>query len=90
MKDIKTYEIYLVGDVPHGHEVEAPYPASLRGFDISYDFPGKSFHMVIVSNDDGIDRAIALRFATAIAFGTFKTFRVDLLEVSRHGKRRMP
>lgn len=82
MNTIRTFEVYLVGDLPHGYEIEKPYPASLWGYDEAFNFPGKSAHIVIVSNDGGINRTIALRFATAIARGAFVTFNCDLTKVS--------
>lgn len=78
---IRTFEVYLIEEKPYGYEIETPYPASLRGFEFSYDFAGKSAHLVIVSNDGGLDRAVALRFASAIAHGTFKKVIIDRTDV---------
>lgn len=82
MEGVKTYEIYLVEDTPYGYQVEKPFPASVHGYEFSYRFAGKNHDICIVSNDGGINRAIALRFATAIAFKAFRVFHIDLSEVS--------
>lgn len=81
---VRTFHVYFVDERPIGYEItEQPYPASLRGFDISYKFFGKRANLVIVSNDRDVDRPIALRFAAAIAFGTYQTVSVDLRRVSK-------
>lgn len=82
MNAIRTFEVYLVDDKPYGYEIEKPFPASAHGFEYAYRFPGKSAHIVIVSHDRDIDRPIALYFAKAIAFKTFKVIHIDLTEVS--------
>lgn len=81
MNTIQTFEIYLVGDTPYGYEIEKPFPASVHGYEFSYRFTGKSADICIVSNDGGVDRSIALRFATAIAFKRLRVIHVDLSEV---------
>lgn len=83
---IRTFEIYLVEGKPYGHEIEKPYPASIRGYELSFDFAGKDAHLVIVTNDWGVGRTIALRFAAAIAFGTFKTISIDLKDINNGQK----
>lgn len=87
-----TFEIYLVDGWPHGYEItEKPYPDSLRGYDSTFNFPGRSAHIRIVSNDRGINRSIALCFASAVVHGKVRTRRIDLSQVnnvvSKKGKR---
>jgi hypothetical protein len=80
--NVRTFHVYFVDERPVGYEItDKPYPASLRGFDVSHEFFGARANLVVVSNDRDVDRPVSLRFASAIAFGTYKTVSVDLKKV---------
>lgn len=71
--------MYFVDGRLLGHEIDwQPYPRSLDGFELAYLLAGKVATFCIVSNDGRVNRAVAIRFATAIFNGTFKTFTTDL------------
>lgn len=83
MDIIRTYEVYFVDERLSGYEIEKPYPASTWGYDSTFNFPGKSAHIVIVSNDWNVDRAIALDFASKVAFNRIRWINIDLTKVSQ-------
>jgi len=87
VKPIRTFEVWITNGRIYGREIEhKPYPRSADGFATAHVLIGKGASFCIVSNYRSIDRAIAIRFASAIAGGAFKTFNIDLTKVGKETK----
>jgi len=81
---IRTFEAWMVEGKMYGREIDhKPYPATTDGFNTTHLLIGKGASFCIVSHDRRIDRALAIRFATAIQGRAFETFNIDLTKVGR-------
>jgi hypothetical protein len=79
---VRTFEIYWLDGRLYGYEIEwKSYPRSIEGFERSYLVTGKNATFCLVSHDRSIDGLVAVRFATAIARGTYATVNCNLERV---------
>jgi len=79
----RVFEIWQYAGKVYGNErVHLPPSQSVRGFEFTYDFRGKSAHFVIVTHDRNLSADIALEFAASIHAGKYINKRVSFDEIN--------